>query len=117
MLFAQRNDCALAFACSTPWTEDGGRLCRHSPTGGRTSPSTYQMTWDYTRAENGNVALTGEIDLAACDGEFILALGFGEIWTEAGLHTRASLARALRRATVSLCLALEELAGQPAETR
>ena len=35
------------------------------------------MTWEYTRAENGNVALTGEIDLAACGGEFVLALGFG----------------------------------------
>ena len=51
----------------------------------------YQLTWDYTRADNGNVALTGEIDLVACGGEFTLGLGFGEVWTEAGLHTRASL--------------------------
>ena len=36
----------------------------------------YQLAWNYTRAENGNVALTGEIDLAACGGEFTLALGF-----------------------------------------
>jgi glucoamylase len=90
MLFAERNDCALAFACSAPWrtttagfvgTSDGWQdLSRH-----------YQLTWNYTRAENGNIALTGEIDLAACGGEFILALGFGGIWSEAGLHTRASL--------------------------
>jgi len=51
----------------------------------------YQLTWDYTRAENGNIALTGEIDLPACGGEFTLALGFGAIWTEAALHTRASM--------------------------
>ena len=51
----------------------------------------YQMTWDYTRAENGNVALTGEIDLAACNGEFTLALGFGGIWAEAGQEARSSL--------------------------
>ena len=49
------------------------------------------MTWDYTRAENGNIALTGEIDLGACGGEFILALGFGEIWAEAGQQVRSSL--------------------------
>jgi glucoamylase len=51
----------------------------------------YRMTWDYTRAENGNIALTGEIDLGACGGEFILALGFGEIWAEAGQQVRSSL--------------------------
>ena len=49
------------------------------------------MTWDYTRAENGNIALTGEIDLNACDGEFVLALGFGGIWSEAGQQVRSSL--------------------------
>ena len=49
------------------------------------------MTWDYTRAENGNIALTGEIDLAACSGEFVLALGFGGIWSEAGQQVRSSL--------------------------
>src|SRR5439155_10054545 len=43
------------------------------------------------RAENGNVALTGEIDLAACGGEFVLALGFGGIWAEAAAAARASL--------------------------
>ena len=49
------------------------------------------MEWEYTRAENGNIALTGEIDLAACNGEFVLALGFGSIWTEAGQHARSTL--------------------------
>lgn len=49
------------------------------------------MTWEYDRAENGNIALTGEIDLAACNGEFILALGFGEMWAEAGQQVISSL--------------------------
>jgi glucoamylase len=91
MLFAQRNDCSLAFACSTPWKKTAAGFAGTSD-GWQDLSQHFQMTWDYTRAENGNVALTGEIDLAACNGEFILALGFGEIWTEAGLHTRASLA-------------------------
>jgi glucoamylase len=51
----------------------------------------YQLTWNYTRAENGNAALTGEIDLAACNGEFTLALGFGGIWSEAGQEARSTL--------------------------
>jgi glucoamylase len=90
MLFAERNSTALAFACSARWLKmsvgfvgfsDGWQdLSRH-----------YQMVWNYTRAEHGNIALTGEIDLVACGGEFVLALGFGEIWSEAGQHTRASL--------------------------
>ena len=91
MLFAQRSDCSLAFACSTPWKRTAAGFAGFSD-GWQDLSQHFQMTWDYTRAENGNVALTGEIDLAACNGGFILALGFGEIWTEAGLHTRASLA-------------------------
>ncbi|HET7890761.1 MAG TPA: glycoside hydrolase family 15 protein, partial [Candidatus Sulfotelmatobacter sp.] len=51
----------------------------------------FQMEWEYTLAENGNIALTGEIDLAACNGEFILALGFGAIWTEAAQQSRSAL--------------------------
>ena len=51
----------------------------------------FEMEWEYTRAEDGNIAFTGEIDLAACKGEFVLALGFGSIWTEAGQQTRSTL--------------------------
>ena len=45
----------------------------------------------YERAENGNVALTGEIDLRASDGVFVLALGFGPTAMEAGQHALISL--------------------------
>jgi glucoamylase len=60
----------------------------------------FRLTQFYQRAENGNVALTGEVDLDACGGEFILALGFGGIWAEAAEQVRATLLddyRALRR--------------------
>ena len=90
MLFAQREACALALGSSTPWlklsvgfvgTSDGWQdLSEH-----------FQMTREYDRAENGNIALTGEIDLAACNGEFLLALGFGGIWAEAGQQVISSL--------------------------
>ena len=58
----------------------------------------FRLTWDYTRAENGNVALTAEIDLEACGGEFVLALGFGGIWSEAGQQVRRACSN-LRRAS------------------
>jgi glucoamylase len=90
MMFAQREDCALGFACAPQWRKMTVGFAGHSD-GWHDLSQHYQLTWDYTRAENGNVALTGEIDLVACGGEFTLGLGFGEIWTEAGLHARASL--------------------------
>jgi glucoamylase len=90
MLFAQRNDCALAFACSTPWQNMAVGFVGFSD-GWQDLSQHYQLTWNYSRAENGNIALTGEIDLAACAGECVLALSFGGIWAEAGQQARSSL--------------------------
>jgi len=90
MLFAQRAGYALAIVCSAPWrrrsagfvgVSDGWQdLSRHR-----------RMNWEYVRAENGNVALTGEVDLQAGAGEFVLALGFGSTPAEAGHRALASL--------------------------
>jgi glucoamylase len=90
MLFAEHKDCALAFACSSPWTKMSAGFVGSSD-GWQDVSQNFQMTWDYTRAENGNIALIAEIDLAACGGEFVLALGFGGIWSEAGEQVRSSL--------------------------
>src|SRR4029078_7791991 len=49
------------------------------------------LTQQYQRAENGNVALTGEIDLNACGGEFVLALGLGGGWAEGAQLAGCSL--------------------------
>jgi len=90
MLFAERNGIALAFGCSVPWRRMSVGFAGYSD-GWQDLSKNYRMTGEYQRAENGNVALTGEIDLAACGGEFVLALGFGGIWTEAGQQVRSSL--------------------------
>jgi glucoamylase len=90
MLFAQRNECALALACSVPWRKMSVGFAGFSD-GWQDLSQNFRLTWDYTRAENGNIALTGEIDLQACQGEFVLALGFGGIWAEAGQQVRSSL--------------------------
>jgi len=90
MLFAQRDSCALALASSAPFRKRSVGFAGTSD-GWQDLSQHFQMQWEYDRAENGNVALTAEIDLAACNGEFILALGFGAIWAEAGQHARSSL--------------------------
>jgi glucoamylase len=91
MLFASREGHSLALACSVPWkkrsvgfvgTSDGWQdLMRHKI-----------MAWQYERAENGNVAMIGEIDLAGMmEGTFVLAVGFGMNAAEAGLRALSSL--------------------------
>ncbi|HZS66889.1 MAG TPA: glucan 1,4-alpha-glucosidase [Burkholderiales bacterium] len=90
MLFAEGSGTALAVGCSAPFlarsagfvgVSDGWQdLSRH-----------FELRWRYDEARGGNVALTGEIDLVACGGRFILALGFGQSAAEAALRVRTSL--------------------------
>jgi glucoamylase len=90
MLFAQRDSSALALACSAPWLKRSVGFAGVSD-GWQDLSQHFQMMWEYDRAENGNIALTAEIDFAASNGEFIFALGFGGIWAEAGQQALSSL--------------------------
>jgi glucoamylase len=90
MLFAHRDSTAMALACSAPMLKRSVGFAGISD-GWQDLSQHFQMAWEYDRAENGNIALTAEINLAACNGEFVFALGFGEIWAEAGQHALASL--------------------------
>lgn len=90
MLFARRGGFAVALACTAPWKQRSAGFVGVSD-GWQDLSRHRRMTWTYDRAENGNVALTGEIDLEACDGQFILALAFGRDEAEAGHRARASL--------------------------
>lgn len=91
MLFAEREGIVLALACSANFIKrsvgyvgesDGWQdLVRHK-----------MLKWNYSRAENGNVALTAEIDLTHVDENgFTLALGFGRNESSAAQVARASL--------------------------
>ena len=90
MLFAERDGVALALACSVPWKKRSVGFSGVSD-GWQDLSRNKRLTRLYTRAENGNVALTGEIDLLADNGTFILAIGFGANAAEAGHRARASL--------------------------
>ncbi len=90
MLFVERGEHALALACSKPWVSrsvgfvgvsDGWQdLSRHK-----------RMLWSYQRADDGNVALTAEVELGAGQGEFVLAVGFGRSSAEAGHYALAAI--------------------------
>lgn len=90
MLFAERDQLALALACSTPWLNRSAGYVGFSD-GWQDLNQHKTMTWMYDRAENGNVALTGEVNLSATDGQFTLAVGFGTSAVEAGQRALASL--------------------------
>jgi glucoamylase len=90
MFFAQHDGTTLSLASSAPWRKMSIGFVGQSD-GWQDLSQHFEMEWEYTRAENGNIAFTGEVDLAACKGEFVLALGFGSIWTEAGQQTRSTL--------------------------
>jgi glucoamylase len=90
MLLASRGATALALASSTGWHARSAGFVGVSD-GWQQLTAHGRLISLFTRAENGNVALTGEIDLAACDGTFVLALGFGPTAMEAAQHSLISL--------------------------
>jgi glucoamylase len=90
VLFASGRGSCLALASSLPW-----RVCsagfvgfsdgwQQLSRGGELDPSC-------ERAEDGNVALTGEIGFTAADTKAVLALGFGATPDEAADNACASL--------------------------
>jgi glucoamylase len=89
MLFAEREGLALALACSAGWTKRSAGFVGTSD-GWQDIHLHGVMTWEYRRAEDGNIALMGEVDPGET-GEFLVTLGFGVNWAEAGHLARASL--------------------------
>lgn len=104
MLFAERDNYALALACSIPWVKRSVGFVGVSD-GWQDLMAHKRMEWIYQRAENGNVAMTGEIDLNHSGGVFTLALGFGLSANEAGHCALAALQE-------DFDLTLEEYAGE-----
>ena len=103
MLFARGGDTVLALACAPQWrvmscgyagASDGWQQVRAHG----------HLATPFREAPNGNIALTGEVDLAACPSpdprtagttggvEFVVALAFGRTAAEAGQNARMTLA-------------------------
>jgi glucoamylase len=92
MLFAERDGYALALACSTAWRARSVGYVGYSD-GWQELRAHRALVQTYERAEHGNVAMVGEIDLSASSSEFVLAVAFGPTPAAAGQHAVASLFR------------------------
>lgn len=90
MLFAERGGSALALACSAPLRKRSVGFVGASD-GWQDLVANNAMTWEYTRAENGNIAMMAEIGLPGDDGDFMIVIAFGADPAEAGHRARAAL--------------------------
>jgi glucoamylase len=97
LLMARRGELSLALACSAPWLKASAGFVGTSD-GWQDLRQNGRMTWQYERAENGNVALTGEVDLGGAGGAFVLTLGFGGSPSEAAHCALASLSDGFEKA-------------------
>ena len=89
MLFAEGGGLVVALASSAPWKKRSVGFVGVSD--GWTDLNQHKsMQWEYGRASNGNIALTGEIDVPS-SGDFLLVLGFGKNWAEAANHCLGSM--------------------------
>ncbi len=89
MLFSERCGTALALACSQPWS---AMSCGYvgASDGWQELHNHQRLNTAYREARNGNIALTGEIDLR--EGlEFLIVLGFAHASEAAGMRARLSL--------------------------
>jgi glucoamylase len=90
MLLVEREGYALALACSENWLKRSVGFVGVSD-GWQDLNANKSMSWFYDRAENGNVALTGEVELPKDGNEFFLTIGFGTKTAEAAQAAEDSL--------------------------
>lgn len=111
MLFAEREGITLACAASCPFINGSvGFVGDNDPW--HDLKHNFHLTQTYERASDGNLSLVGEVDLKACGGDFVLALGFGAHDGSAGIQARASLMRHFSWALRDYIEAWEEVQNQ-----
>ena len=90
LIRALRENVHLVMACSTGFSRRSIGYVGFSD-GWQDLMSHFKMDWEFPDAENGNIALTAEIDLPA-DGEFTVAVAFGRSYQSAVTKLFQSLA-------------------------
>jgi glucoamylase len=90
MLFAEGRGLSLAVASSVPWLARSAGYVGISD-GWQTLSRGEGLRQEFSRAESGNVAIAGTLDLASHDGRATLAIGFGTLPEEAGLRALLGL--------------------------
>jgi glucoamylase len=92
MLFAEGRGTFLAVASSVPWLARSAGFVGVSD-GWQTLRRGEGLRSEYQRAENGNVAISGTLDLTAGNGRALLAIGFGAQAEEAAFRSLISIQR------------------------
>jgi glucoamylase len=90
LIHAQRQNVHLVMACSTSFSRRSVGYVGFSD-GWQDLMDNFKMDWQFHAAENGNIALTGEIDLPD-SGEFTIAVAFGRSYQSAATKLFQSLA-------------------------
>ncbi len=102
MLFAQRQEVALALACDAGWRAMSAGYVGVND-GWQQVKTSGHLADPCSGVRDGNIALTGEVDLVACSrpsedvAEFVMVLAFGLGPAEAAQRGRMSLASAFER--------------------
>ncbi|MGH6670926.1 MAG: glucan 1,4-alpha-glucosidase [Xanthobacteraceae bacterium] len=90
ILFAEGRGTSCAVASSVPWLARSAGYVGFSD-GWQTLSRGEGLRPEYVRADNGNVALSGTLDMAAGGGRALLAIGFGTKPEEAALRVLLSI--------------------------
>lgn len=89
MLFAENGGLTLAMSCSSGWIKRSVGFVGQSD-GWKDLKQHKNMEWEYDHADQGNIALMGEVDLSE-GKEFLIAISFGRSEQEAANHARSSI--------------------------
>jgi len=90
MVFARRGDVAVACAVDTPVLARSVGYVGSSDAW-QDLEKNRSLSQQWAHADDGNVAIAIQPDLAACDGLFTVAMGFGRTPQEAAHHVTAAL--------------------------
>ncbi len=102
LLFAEGRGTALAVASSVPWLARSAGYVGFSD-GWQTLSRGEGLKPEYVRAENGNVALSGTLDLVSGKGRALLAIGFGAQPEEAAFRALLSLQQGVESTLRHFC--------------
>jgi glucoamylase len=103
LLFAEGRGTALAVASSVPWLARSAGYVGFSD-GWQSLSRGEGLKSEYVRAENGNVALSGTLDLASGSGRALLAIGFGTQPEEAAFHALLSMEQGVESTLLRFCV-------------
>ena len=102
MLFAEGRGTSLAVASSVPWRARSAGYVGVSD-GWQTLSRGEGLRPEFVRAEHGNVAISGTLDIASHGGQVVLAIGFGTLPEEAALRALLSLQQPLEAVLEHFC--------------